>query len=227
MKKINFPTFSDKPFIYTSFVSTIDGKVFVHKPGYWPIGSKEDYARFTFLRAHADIIIDGKNTAIAFGDRTIETIHTDPFLSFRKEIGIQSRAAYGVFTNNPTDLLFSKLKNSHNFKTILITNQNVNSEFVTTTPSKDTLQDTMYDLYTRGYKKIFVDGGPSLIASLIKEQLLDEIFLTISPKTFGSEPGVTQTMVEGKLFAPDAIPEWDIKELEKVGNEIFIQYGKK
>jgi len=33
---LKFPKFSDRPFFYTNFVQTIDGKVGVKEEGYWP-----------------------------------------------------------------------------------------------------------------------------------------------------------------------------------------------
>jgi len=227
MTKPLFLTDPEKPFIYTSFVSTIDGKIFVQKPGYWPIGSEEDYKRFTFLRAHADIIIDGKNTALAFADRTIDTIHSKKFTAYRKTLKIKRPVCYAVITNSPDQSLYNKLKNSYGFRPLIITkNQDVANKDVDIMPINADISELFSELFHKGYKNIFIDGGPTLIGSLIENNLLDEIFLTISPKIFGTELGVTQTLVERKLFPANSIIPWRIKNLEQVNDEIFIRYAK-
>ena len=93
-KNLTFPLLKNRPYFFTDFVSTVDGKVKVQNPNYWPIGSKTDFETFTFLRAHADVIIDGKNSALAFGNRTIETINSNSFLQIRKQLGKKNKILY-------------------------------------------------------------------------------------------------------------------------------------
>ncbi len=218
--------------IYTSFVSSIDGKVFVKQPGFWPIGSREDYRRFTELRARADIIIDGKNTALAFGDRTIETIHSAPFRQLRKDLRKEKEIVYAVLTQHPSEDLAEKFKNPYGFKPLLITSASsavtdslqTSSEVARVDPYD--LINIVQELVQKGLKKIFIDGGPQLITSLIKANLLDEIFLTIAPKVFGNKQGITMTMAEGELLTPESIRKWHLQSVERVEDEVFLHYAK-
>ena len=75
---LKFPKVLKRPFFYTNFVQTVDGKVGVGKSelqGYWPIGSKKDYEVLTELRAYADCLIHGGNLAREFGEQTLKSIN--------------------------------------------------------------------------------------------------------------------------------------------------------
>ena len=75
------------PFFYSNFVSTIDGKINVSTDNarlYWPIGNKEDFATLLWLRAHADVLVHGKNTAVGFN--TLQTLAKKEFRVKREKI---------------------------------------------------------------------------------------------------------------------------------------------
>jgi riboflavin biosynthesis pyrimidine reductase len=207
-EKIHLPIFKHRPYFYTSFVSTIDGKVFVKKPGYWPIGSKYDYDYFTWLRAHADAIIDGKGTALAFGQKTIATINSQQFNTLRQQLGKTKNIDYVVMTSFPDDSLKKSLKNNYSYE----------PKYFSEELPKLAKYLKEHDVHTA-----FIDGGPTLLGSCIRENLLGEIFLTIAPKIYGSQCEQTVTMVEGTLFDPtESI--WKLMSAEKVDNEVFLRY---
>lgn len=207
-KDLILPKIEGRPFFYTSFAATIDGKVQVKRDGYWPIGGKADYEFFTFLRAQADCIIDGKNTALKFGKNTIDTIHSDNFQKLRKKLHKKDMMTYIVMSRHQDKRLESSLKNSYNFQPILF---------------REDLQGLVRFLQRRKLEKVFIDGGPRLIGSLLAQDLLDEIFLTIAPKIFGSS-SETLTMVEGRLFSPSDIKRFALLSVDKVGNEVCLRY---
>ncbi len=213
-QNLTLPQTSNRPFFYTSFAATVDGKVYINKSlpagrqGYWPIGSRVDYNAFTKLRAQADAIIDGKNTAIRFGKPTIDTIHNDAFKRLRESFGKTKQMEYIILTKNPDEALTNALKNPYQFQPTIF--------------KEDLRQLTTY-LQNKDAKHVFVDGGPHVIASLLKEKLLDEIFLTISPRIFGSENNIAITMVEGILLDPNEV-SLQLVSTEQVENEVYLHY---
>src|SRR3989344_3633283 len=126
-KTLSFKSPKETPYVYTCFVSTIDGKIFVDEKGFWPIGSSTDYDVFTILRAHADIIIDGKNTALRFGKYMLDTIHSEKFLTLRKELGKKDPVEYAVISRHPDETLFHALENKYNFRPVLLTSDKTDS----------------------------------------------------------------------------------------------------
>lgn len=216
-KQFIFHKPEDRPFFYTSFVSTIDGKVMVKKKGYWPIGTKEDFGYFTNLRAHADAIVDAKNTALRFGKFTINTINDTAFQGIRKKLGKEGHPEYIVLTSNPDEALRNVLKNNHGFETMILTPESGSKRI--------DIKKLIEYLNIKKHKCVYIDGGPSLIAQLLKSQVLDEIHLTVTPKIFGSMEGQTLTLVEGYLFPPDNIPKFHLKEVTKIGDEVILRYS--
>ncbi|RJR16218.1 hypothetical protein C4579_00690 [Candidatus Microgenomates bacterium] len=79
-------------------------------------------------------------------------------------------------------------------------------------------------LFTQGYKHVLIEGGPHLFGAFLKENLIDELFLTIAPKIIGNEAGKTLTLVEGKLFNPNSVKKWQLISVKNFGNEIFLRY---
>lgn len=231
-KTLRFPSRSNRPFFYASFVSTVDGKVYVKKEGYWPIGSKVDYDTFTFLRAHADAIIDGKQTAIRFGLKTIETIHKKEFQDLRKGLSKNKDIQYFILTSTPNKKLAKAVTNPFGFRPNLVITQNLKipafleKSFQIVKLDQEQINVVKFStyLYEQGFRKVFIDGGPHLFASFLAEDLVDEIFLTISPKIVGNKKDQTLTMVEGKLFPSSEIKQLQLLFAKQVKDEIFLRY---
>lgn len=183
---LKFPKTSTRPFFYTNFVQTLDGKVQVKDKGYWPIGSKVDHEVLVELRAHADLLIHGKNLAKEFGTITKQDINKPSFKKMRQRLGKNPDLPYYIGTHD--------------------------------------LKQLSKDLYRNGYKHVLVEGGPTLLGSFLKENLIDEIFLTIAPKIYGSKSQNTLTLVEGVFFKPQQIKTLSLVSLKKIGNELFLRY---
>jgi len=216
---LRFPKRANRPFFYTNFVSTVDGKVQVLKntKDYWPIGSKTDHKVLLELRAYADCLIHGRNLASEFGEITIDSLNKSAFKKMRKRLGKNPNLPYYVVTNHPQEL-----SNLGSGVTVIGSN----------------LKQLSNDLHKKGYKNVLVEGGPTLLGSFLKENLIDEIFLTIAPKIFGNEQGSTLSLVEGVLFsarkqspskARGLFPKNSVKTLsllsiKKLGSELYLRY---
>ena len=241
---IDFPKQKKRPFFFTSFVSTIDGKIIVKKKGYWPIGSKNDYEHFTYLRAHADAIIDAKNTTLMFGGQTIETINSAKFRKIREKLRKSGVPDYLVITSSPDEELAGVLQNSYDYKTTILTVENASvsqdiekaakikhvshldssHSFRMSNKLRVSVPQIIQYCNNQGYEHVFIDGGPSLIAQFLESNSLDEVHLTIAPKIFGSEKDMTLTMTEGILFPKDKIPLFKLISFKQIEDEMFLRY---
>lgn len=186
---LKFPKITTRPFFYTNFVQTVDGKVHVRKPGYWPIGSKTDQNVLIELRAYADLLIHGKNLAKKFGSITKNGLQKKSFKTLRRKLGKNPALPYYVVSNRSQSLL--KLAK---------------------------------DLYKKGYKHVLLEGGPTLLGSFLKEGLIDEIFLTIAPRIYGSKEAYTLSLVEGILFPKKATKILKLLFVKQIGDELFLRY---
>ena len=191
--KLVFPTKSGRPFFYTNFVQTLDGKVAVthpssggKKPGYWPIGSKADYGVLIELRTRADALIHGKNLANEFGLITQGSLNKLSFKRMRQKLGKNPKLPYIIATHD--------------------------------------LKGLTRQLHKKGYKHVLVEGGPTLLGSFLKENLIDEIFLTLAPKIYGTETNKTLNLVEGYLFPEEATIKLKLLSVKQFESELFLRY---
>lgn len=195
----------NRPFFYTNFVSTVDGKVAVSEPGYWPIGSKKDLEVFNELRTYADCIIQGGELARQFGEITLKSINKRLFKQTRRVNGKSAKLPYYILTKHPHSLNSPRLGGAASIFT-------------------GNLSELIEELNDQGYKHVLVEGGPALLGSFLKEELIDEIFLTIAPKIYGSMQNSTKTLVEGIMLPPNKI-KLKLISMKKIKNELFLRYS--
>lgn len=203
-QNIQFPKKEGRPFFYTNFVVTVDGKAQVLKntAGYWPLGSEIDRQLLHLLRAYADVLVHGKNLALEFGQITERSLAKEEFKLQRRNLGKPDSLPYYIVSDHPQDL----------------------PDLEATVVGSD-LSKLAQDLFTQGYRNILVEGGPTLLGSLLKENLMDELFLTIAPKIVGSESGATLTLVEGYLSPPQEIKRLKLISVEQIEDEVFLRYS--
>ena len=73
---------------------------------------------------------------------------------------------------------------------------------------------------------ILLEGGPSLLADFLQDDLLDELFLTVAPQVAGRDGASRRRgLVEGRTFGPDR-PLWGkLRAVRRGGDLLFLRYG--
>ena len=78
-------------------------------------------------------------------------------------------------------------------------------------------------LHKKGIKKILLEGGGTINWSFLKNGLVDEMIVTISPYVLGGRNSIS--LVEGNGFKNlQASTKLKLKKVEKVEDELIIQY---
>ena len=67
---------------------------------------------------------------------------------------------------------------------------------------------------------VVCEGGPTLAAALARERLLDELFVALSPKLVGGDPGRTILADSGEA-APQSL---ELRMLLAAGDALFARY---
>jgi len=76
-----------------------------------------------------------------------------------------------------------------------------------------------------GCKLVLVEGGGDLIFQLVAKDRIDSIFMTLAPRIIG---GVgAPSLADGEGFTPQSIRNFVLADMERVGDELFLQYDKK
>ena len=215
---------SYRPYVILSAATSLDGKI-ATKSGDSRFSSGKDKIRVYRLRATVDAILVGKNTVKR--DDPILTVHhvkgknpTRIILDSRATISTKSRI---IKTCNkiPTIIAVSKKASNKNLeklrkfplKIIVSGNNTVN------------IKKLLKTLWKLKIKKILVEGGGTVNWEFVKQNLFDEIIVTITPFLVGGKDAVS--IIEGKGFSK--IVKSRKLKLEKIlhlENEVILCYAK-
>ncbi|WP_332643777.1 pyrimidine reductase family protein [Aeromicrobium sp.] len=179
-----------KPWIRTNFVSTLDGAAYDESGKSGSLGGEVDTRVFSLLRSLADVIIVGAGTARTEGYRPVGT----------EEVDADLRARLGLAPVPPIAVVSRRLDIPDELRDQLL---------ITTTdaPGLDALREDMdvlafgegvidwsavlAELASRGLTRVLCEGGPTLHGTLVAQDLVDDLCLTIAPVlAAGSAPRI-------------------------------------
>ena len=188
---LSFPALEDRPYVIANFVASVDGRAaFQGRSG--PLSDEGDRAMFHALRESVDAIMVGTGTLRV--ERYGSLIRDPEARQRRVDRGLEANPLACVVTRSgtlPLDIpLFAEER-------VVVFAPNAIEGVLTTQldPAELTLATVMRHLHADyGVRSVLCEGGPTLFGSLIDEQLVDELFLTLAPKLVGggSAPTITR-----------------------------------
>jgi len=212
------------PKIILSAAISIDGKI-ATRSGDSKLSSKRDLTRLHKLRSQVDAILIGKNTVNK----------DDPLLTVRYSKGrnpiriiLDSR---GTISNK------SKiLQTSNKVRTIIVVSKKITKknlqklkkfpvEIMIIGENQVNIKSLIKILSKRKIKTILLEGGGTINWEFIKNNLVDEFFITITPFILGGKDAITLVQGEGfdKITKSHKLRLNVIKRLE---NDLFLHYSK-
>jgi 2,5-diamino-6-(ribosylamino)-4(3H)-pyrimidinone 5'-phosphate reductase len=216
----------DKPYIILSAAMTIDGKI-ASKSGDTELSDERDWNKVHKLRSKVDAIMVGKNTILLDDPKLhIKFYSHTGYYRIIVDSNLNIPINSNVITYKP-DI----------YPTIICTSENVSKdkigEFVSQkvmiiTSGKNNLVDIkglMPKLYKIGIKSIILEGGGNLNWSFIKENLVDELRLTIAPWIIGGQDAVTLVEGNGFLKMKNA-PRYKLSKVKVRKNYLNLKYLK-
>lgn len=228
--------------LYSNFVSSIDGVVTLgSKPSAGSVISGRNAAdRFLMglLRACADAVLLGAGTLRATPGHRWTPAHiapdyADAFARLRDALGRSPEPRLVLVTaSGGLDVTHPAIQGG--------------ATVVTTSAGARAMRDRLPDscdvvdagdservdmkravelLRTRGYDVVLTEGGPHLVGELIKQQLLDEAFLTISPVVAGRGDENRLGMVAGIELLPEHGVWSRLLSARRHGSYLFLRYS--
>ena len=212
------------PKIILSAAISIDGKI-ATRSGDSKLSSKKDLTRLHKLRSQVDAIIIGKNTVNK----------DDPLLTVRYSKGKNPIRiildSHGTISNK------SKiLQTSNKVKTIIVVTKKITKknlqklkkfpvEIMIVGENQVNIKSLIKILSKRKIKTILLEGGGTINWEFIKNNLVDEFFITITPFILGGKDAITLVQGEGfdKITKSHKLRLNVIKRLE---NDLFLHYSK-
>jgi len=212
------------PKIILSAAISIDGKI-ATRSGDSKLSSKRDLIRLHKLRSQVDAIIIGKNTVYK----------DDPLLTVRYSKGKNPIRivldSCGTISNK------SKiLQTSNKVKTIIVVTKKITKknlqklkkfsvEIMIVGENQVNIKSLIKILSKRKIKTILLEGGGIINWEFIKNNLVDEFFITITPFILGGKDAIT--LVQGKGF--DKITKSQklrLNGIKRLENDLFLHYLK-
>jgi riboflavin biosynthesis pyrimidine reductase len=243
------PQADSLPYIFSNFVTTLDGVVSLRTRGHAAGGdisgfNAQDLMVMGLLRAVADVVIVGSGTLAADTQQVWTPEAICPELApeygcLRKALG-NSRPPINVIVSGSGSL---------NLRLPVFSSGKVQVMIITTTAgakrlAKQRIPDGVEIRVMRrggaeisasticrevcgirGVKRVLVEGGPRLLADFFKRRLVSEQFLTLAPQIAGRVAGDGRPgMVMGKVFAPRN-PLWGkLIDVRQGDSHLFLRY---
>ncbi|MSV26780.1 MAG: 2,5-diamino-6-(ribosylamino)-4(3H)-pyrimidinone 5'-phosphate reductase [Nitrosarchaeum sp.] len=213
-----------RPYIILSAAISLDGKI-ATRMGDSKLSSKKDQIRLHKLRSKVDAILIGKNTInvddplltvrYAKGKNPVRII-----LDSQGSISVNSKILQTCNTV-PTIIVVSKKINKLNINKL----QKFSVEIITSGTNSINLKSLMTHLTKRKIKTILVEGGGTINWEFIKNNLFDEIIITVAPFLIGGTDAIS--FVQGKGF--DKIlksPRLRLNAIKRLENYLVLHYTK-
>ena len=211
-----------RPHITLSGAITLDGKL-ATRTGDSKLSTKRDKIRVYKLRSKVDAIIIGKNTAKI--DDPLLTIHN---IKGKNPIRIILDSNGTLDTNSriiktcskiPTIIAVSKKAKSRNLEklkkfpiTVLVCGND-----------KINIKNLLKILKQKKIKNILLEGGGITNWTFLKEKLVDDVIITVTPYLVGGNIAIT--LVDGTGFSKIiGSTRLKLKNVRKVKNEIILHY---
>lgn len=230
-----------RPRVYANFVASIDGVVAL--PGDGESGrvvsgdSEADRFVMGLLRAVADAVLVGAGT---FRKAEGDLWHADAiypaagslFADLRRQLGLRPQPLFVVATASGAidvaqpalrdALILTSVAGAERLRGALPAGARVRA--IEAQPDQQPMagRALIELLRAEGLGAILTEGGPSLVGELLAGGLVDELFVTTSPRLFGRWPGdERKSLVAGRDLGGRAL---DLASVRRHGSHLFLRY---
>ena len=213
-----------KPYVILSAATSIDGKI-ATRTGDSKLSSKQDSVRLHKLRSKVDAILVGKNTV--FQDNPLLTVrHTrgkNPIRIVLDSKGTISKKSKILQTNDkiPTIIAVSKSITKSNFYKL----KKFPVQVIVAGENFVNIKLLLKKLLDKKIKTILVEGGGTINWEFIKQNLFDELIITLSPCIIGGNDAIS--FVQGQGFKRISnSPKLRLKLIKRLKNHLVLYYVK-
>jgi riboflavin biosynthesis pyrimidine reductase len=232
-------------YVFANFVSSVDGIVSYDEPGIdrareVSAGHAADRFMLALLRAAADAVIVGAGTLRKEPDTVWTAAAVAPdlagdFADLRARLHMRPQpttilvtttgdvdATLPVFSGDAPVVIATTREGARRAGSL----PNARAEIVA--DRGPLAPRAIVDLAAResGGDRLLTEGGPTLFGEFLAAGVIDELFLTISPRLVGrSKEKRRLALVEGAAFAPSGSPQGSLLSLKSADDYLFARYG--
>jgi diaminohydroxyphosphoribosylaminopyrimidine deaminase/5-amino-6-(5-phosphoribosylamino)uracil reductase len=187
---------NQRPFVTLKWATSIDGRAAVADGTSKWISGPESRAESHLRRSNVDAILVGTGTALA----------DDPELTARKPDG-------SLYEHQPLRVIVGE-------RELPTTLRLFNSDAETAVFKTHSLNAVLDDLFKRGVRHVWVEGGPSVASRFVAENLVDEYIVYLAPMLIGGPRTALADIGVGNIAEAKHLRVLETKQL---GQDIFIR----
>lgn len=216
----------DRPWVAANMVTTLDGRASVDGSTR-RLGSRADARHFLALRARFDAILVGAGTIRA---ERYGRVLRDPQLRARRErIGLP-HDPLAVIVSGRLDLPWdAPIFTDGGGRILIFTRERPERKPATATSLRivsmpdgiEPVEVLRHLRQERGVRALLCEGGPHLLGQLLEQDLVDDLFLTVSPQTSG---GTAPRIVEG---SGTAIRDFGLEQALFADGDLLTRYRRR
>lgn len=232
--KAQSPRSGARPFVFLNVATTADGKLAPANRHFIPFSSQRDQELLLELRARAD--------AVMAGARTVDSVPVTlgpggkKFRDLRRKKGLAEYNLRVVVSGSASlDPRAEIFKHKFSPLIILVSEQAPKARVarlkklgaIVYACGKREVNFTRALRWLRQewkVKSLLCEGGGEINAALFRENLVDEIYLTLCPKIFGGRDAPTMADGLGIEKLADATT-LQLKSAQHIGDEMFLVYS--
>ena len=239
------PTPTARPYCFSNFVMSHDGRISFSVPGHEGGGDVSDFNAHDqwlmgMLRSRADAVMVGANTLRLEPEHlwTAEFIapdYAELFDAQRRADGRSEKPLQVFVTSTGNIFRDAAVFKSPDLNVVVVTTEAAEplvnalelprTEVLVAGESEVNLAEALEVLFSQwGVRTLLCEGGPRLYGSLIASGGLDEEFLTLSPVVIGSDDSEPRPgLIEGRSFAPRTSPRANLLSVRRAGDHLFFR----
>ena len=213
-----------RPHVILSGAISLDGKI-ATRTNDSKLSSQKDIQRLHKLRSSVDAILVGKNTVSR--DNPLLTVRhvkgKNPIRIVLDSKGTISRTSKILQSSNtvPTIIAVSKKIPKKN----LVKLEKFPIEIISTGNDSVNLKSLLKKLSQKKIKTILVEGGGTVNWEFVKQDLFDEMILTLSPFLIGGEDSTPYLRGTGFNKISNS-PNLRLKSVKRLKNHVVLHYVK-
>jgi len=221
----------DRPHVAVNMAMSLDGKITTYRREDIALGTDHDRRTMDVLRADVDAVIVGSGT-----------VKHDGFpIIIRYEDLEAQRIARGL-PPHPTNVTLSRsldmpstrpfFRHPETDKIVFTTRAAPSARIkrftkyaeVIVLPGRNISPMRVLDhLKRRGIERVLLEGGGEVHFAFAKEGVVDDVYITITPRLIGG--ATTPTILDGKGFLAAHHLKLELVSCERVGDELFLKYS--
>jgi len=222
----------DRPFVLINMAMTVDGKITSARRDYPRLTSRYDRTNMDRLRAEADALLVGAGTIRA--DNPLLHVRDEGMQRHREELGKPPGPHRVVVTRSgrldPASRFFDPAGGGERIVATVEETPDAalaplggRAEIWRIGRGRVDLVELLRRLAARGAGRLLAEGGGELNWDLLRDDLVDELHVTVAPSLLGGREA--PTLLEGQGLTMKSRRRLKLLDVHREGDELYLRYG--